>query len=78
MALVVSFTNDDFPDGTEFDIGLGAAVPNKRSVTMTRELEEGFVARHGVGVKEYYADNKAVKVTGTSDLSKANAEGGDD
>lgn len=75
MPLSVSFTHDDFPKGIEFDIGLGVAVPNGGSVTLTPEQEEHFFARHQVGVVEYYQGHDRVKVSGGS---KNAPEGGDD
>lgn len=76
MGYKLSMSHPDYPKGTEFDVG-GLLVPNGGSVSVSEEMEQALVSRHGAPVKEALGANPHLKVEGTTELSKPKAEGGE-
>jgi hypothetical protein len=74
MPLSVSFSNPDFPEGLEFDIGLGVPVPNGKSVELDHDAELSFVSKKQMGVKDYFKDSEQIKVSGSTELDKKELE----
>ncbi len=73
MGYKLEMNHPDFPKDQEFDLG-GVVVKNGSSVTLTEEQEQAVVARHGASVKDALSGNPALKVSGTSELSKKEVE----
>lgn len=73
MGLKVTYNNENFPEGQEFDIG-GVLVENGGSVELTEEQELALVSRTGMAVRDYFADTEDVKVEGTAAFTPAKVE----
>jgi hypothetical protein len=69
MTLRVGFHNPDFPDDIPFDIG-GIIVPNGGEVELTEEQELGVIARHSMAVRDRFAGNKNVHISGNTEFTK--------
>ena len=73
MAKTVAYHNPDMEDGIIFDVG-GIAIPNGDSVDLEEEAELHFIAKKQMSVSDFFADDQLVKVSGKSELSKAQME----
>ena len=73
MAYKLEMNHPDYPKDLEFDVG-GLIVKNGGSVTLTKDDEQSLVARHGRPIKEFLDNNKFLKVSGSSELSKKGIE----
>lgn len=73
MAKTIKFHNPDFEDGVVFDVA-GLAIPNGGSIELDEDGELSFFSKHQQSVSDYFADEKLVKVSGTSELSKSTTD----
>lgn len=69
MAKTVEYHNPDFEDGVEFDVA-GLKILNGGSVELSEDEELSFYSKHQKTVSDYFADDKQVKVSGKTELSK--------
>lgn len=69
MAYKLAVNHPDFPKDWEFDCD-GIAVKNGREVTITKEMEEAFLARVGRPIRDIYGHGEYAKLTGTTELTK--------
>jgi hypothetical protein len=70
MAKTVEYHNPDFEDGVIFDVG-GLRIPNGGSIELDEDAELSFFAKKQTSVSDYFADDKMVKVSGKSELTKS-------
>lgn len=73
MAYKLEVNNPDFPKDFEFDCD-GILVKNGHTVTVTKEMEAAFASRVGRPIKEIYGHGTLAKLTGSSELSKKEAD----
>jgi len=70
VAKTVEYHNPDMEDGIIFDVG-GLAIPNGGSIELSEEAELDFFSKKQMSVADFFASDKLVKVSGKSELTKA-------
>jgi len=68
MSYKLEVNNPDFPKDFPFDCD-GILVKNGHAVTVTKEMEESFLAKNGRPIREIYGHGIVAKLTGTTELS---------
>jgi hypothetical protein len=73
MGYKLELDHPDYEKGVEVDFG-GVAVENGGSKTLTEEDEQRVVATHGKPLKDALGGSKFLKISGSSDMKKADVE----
>lgn len=76
MAYKLEVDHPDLPKDFPLNCD-GILVKNKGSVTVTEEMERKFISKNRKTLKEIYGHSTIVKLTGSSELSKEEREGGE-
>jgi hypothetical protein len=69
MALKLTYEHPDFPKGTPFAVFPLGQLSNGEGVEITEEQEAEFIATRGMTVKDAFAENSNIKVTGTAEVT---------